>query len=132
MKKPPTKRAPEPNSPPPENRQVTTAAWWQGPLPPPAALQGFDDVVPGLAERIARAWEVESAHRREIEKSDQRGFYRDLTHSKIQALVFVLSALGLAGFCAWLDQPWLGGILGGGTLAGVVWAFVRSQQRNKS
>lgn len=130
MKKPPAKRSNPTNSQQGDNRTVT-AAWWQGPLPPPAALQNFDDVVPGLAERIAKAWEVESAHRREVEKSDQKGFYRDLMTGKIFGLIFVLAALALAGFCAWVDQPWLGGIIGGGTISAVVWAFIRSQQRGK-
>jgi len=132
VKKPPAKHSGTPNSQPSNNQTVTTTtAWWQGPLPPPAALRGFDDVVPGLAERIATAWEVESAHRREIEKTDQRDFYRDMLTGKVFALIFVLSALALAGLCAWLDQPWLGGIIGGGTIGAVVWAFARSQQRNK-
>lgn len=131
MKKPPAKRPSTPANTPPQASSVTTSAYWQGPLPPPAALRSFEDVVPGLAERIVVAWETESAHRREIEKTDQKGFYRDLFTGKLFALFFILSAMILAGVFAYVGAPWLGAIFGAGTIGAVVWAFIRSQQRNK-
>ena len=36
---------------------------WQGPLPPPAALEQFDRIVPNGAERIFAMVEQEQAHR---------------------------------------------------------------------
>lgn len=97
---------------------------WQGPLPPPAALSGFDAVVPGLAERIAKAWEDESEHRREIERREQRAYYLDAMVGKVFALIFVLAALALSGWAVWMGAPWLGAVLGAGTIGSVVGAFI--------
>ncbi|MBX9844174.1 MAG: DUF2335 domain-containing protein [Xanthobacteraceae bacterium] len=40
---------------------------WSGPLPHPATLQAFDEVVRGGAERIFRQFEIEAEHRRNLE-----------------------------------------------------------------
>jgi uncharacterized membrane protein len=46
-----------------------TAAHWSGPLPPPAALEQFETIVPGAAERILALAESEHAHRVSAERS---------------------------------------------------------------
>ncbi len=40
-----------------------TSSHWQGPLPPPEALQKFDLIVQGGAERLFQMAEVEQQHR---------------------------------------------------------------------
>jgi hypothetical protein len=44
------------------------AAYYKGPLPPPSMLQGYENVLPGCADRIVTLMEQQSAHRRELEK----------------------------------------------------------------
>jgi uncharacterized membrane protein len=39
----------------------------QGPLPHPAVLKQYDDVVPGAAERIMRMAEQQAQHRQDLE-----------------------------------------------------------------
>lgn len=102
---------------------------WEAPLPPPSVLDGFNQVVENGAERIVSNWEVESAHRRDRERDEQRLHYRDTREARYCALGFVLAALAVSAFFAYLNQPWLAGILGGGTIASVVWAFVYRQKR---
>lgn len=104
---------------------------WKAPLPPPAVLDEFNRVVPNGAERIVKAWELESEHRREIERKEQRLFYRDSTIGKVFALIFVLAALGVSAFAAWIGAEWLGAVLGAGTIASVVWAFIKGQRDDK-
>lgn len=129
MKKPPAKK---PQNSRTEQTTISVRSQeWHGPLPPPAILEDFDNVVPNGAERIVKAWEDETRHRREIEVQEQRSFYRDMLVGKIFALIFVLAALGTAAFAAYVGAEWLGAILGAGTIGAVVWAFVRSQQRDK-
>ncbi|MBI3903041.1 MAG: DUF2335 domain-containing protein [Nitrosomonadales bacterium] len=41
---------------------------YQGPIPPPEVLRGFDQLVPGTAERLINLAENESTHRRQMEK----------------------------------------------------------------
>jgi len=43
------------------------AAYYRGPLPPPSMLRGYEDVLPGSADRILALLEKQSAHRQELE-----------------------------------------------------------------
>lgn len=104
---------------------------WKAPLPPPSVLEEYNRAVPNGAERIVLAWERESEHRREIEANEQRLFYRDSTVGKVFALIFVLAALGVSAFAAWIGAEWLGIILGTGTIASVVWAFIKGKQADR-
>ena len=51
--------------------QVTVSATevWAGPIPPPEALQKYEDLVPGAANRILKMAEGQTAHRIQIEKT---------------------------------------------------------------
>ena len=42
----------------------------EGPLPPPADLAAYEQVVPGLAERLVKAAESQTRHRHRIEKME--------------------------------------------------------------
>jgi len=46
------------------------AASYRGPLPPASELLRYDEVLPGLAERIIGSWESETLHRRSLEQQD--------------------------------------------------------------
>lgn len=118
---PANRRSPQPDQ---QVSVVHTEHRWEGPLPPPRALEEFRTLVPDAPERIFAQWEAESAHRRKYEQDalaaatlkDRRGQYA--------AAAFALSALGLAAFCVWMGQPVVATILGGGTIAAVVGAFL--------
>lgn len=69
MKKPRAPTAAKPPGVPPENSIQATATQWQGPLPPPDALQKFDQIVLGGAERVFRMAELEQQHRIESERA---------------------------------------------------------------
>ena len=49
--------------------QEIRGAFFGGPIPPPDILAGYDQVVPGAADRIITMAETQSRHRQEIEKS---------------------------------------------------------------
>ncbi|MEG0783639.1 DUF2335 domain-containing protein [Carnobacterium sp.] len=46
----------------------TTRMHYKGPMPPPEILRGYDDVVPGAADRIIVMTETQQKHRIELEK----------------------------------------------------------------
>lgn len=130
MKKPPARR-PAPSSQSNHTHISVQSHKWEAPLPPPAVLDEFNRVVPNGAERIVRAWEQESEHRRTIERTDQQAFYKDRRMGKIFALVFVLAALGVSAWCAFVGAEWLGAVIGGSTIASVVWAFIHQRRPPK-
>jgi uncharacterized membrane protein len=47
------------------------AAHWSGPLPPPAELEKFNQIIPGGADRLLRMAEAEQTHRFEDAKRGQ-------------------------------------------------------------
>lgn len=46
---------------------TTTEHVYEGPVPPPDVLRGFEELVPGSADRLLRLAEHESAHRHDLE-----------------------------------------------------------------
>jgi uncharacterized membrane protein len=110
---------------PPESSQMTIeAASWLGPLPPPGALQLFDDVIPGSAERILAMAENQANHRILMESRIIRG---DFTLSYIGlAAGFVLSTLVILGgiYLISLGHDWAGSGLIGLNLVGLAGVFV--------
>ena len=129
MKKPPAKKQYKPAE--PETVEVTIAQSqsWSGPLPSPQDLEAFNGVVKDGAERIVSAWEKETSHRHEMEKQEVEILSTDLKMGKIFALLFVLAALGLSGYCAYIGAEWMGIILGGGTISAVVYAFTSTKPK---
>jgi uncharacterized membrane protein len=52
--------------------QITQVATFSGPLPHPASLKEYDNVLPGLAERIVVMAEAEARHRHDMDKEAAR------------------------------------------------------------
>lgn len=98
--------------------------FWQGPLPPPAILEQFRQLVPDAPDRIFKAWETESEHRRSFEMTALQGNIRTVRYGQFSAAAFALAAMGVTCFCVWIDQPWVAGIVGGTTVVSVVGAFL--------
>lgn len=101
---------------------------WAGPLPPPQLLRQFDDVVADGAERIMRQWEGESGHRRAMERREAEIFARADLLGRLFAFAFVLLALAVTAVAITHAQPFVAAILGGTTIASIVWAFLRTHR----
>ena len=82
---------------------------FSGPLPPPEDLHGYESVLPGLADRVVKMAENQSAHRQRLES---RVIWFDGVRSSL-GLVFGL-IIALAGIVA---GTYL--ILGGNSTAGL-------------
>lgn len=101
---------------------------WAGPLPPPAILEQFNHVAENGAERIFRQWETETQHRRDMERTDLHWSIFEGIFGKTLAFLFVIAAFGLAGYAAFLGATWLSGFLAIGTVAAVVYAFIKANR----
>lgn len=84
-----------------------------GPLPPPAALEQFERIAPGSAERIIRMAESEQAHRHALESASAqtqrdavRLTARDGLTGMILGAVIALAGIGAAFAAFWLGAPW--------------------------
>lgn len=87
-------RTPNDASAPVALHRVTTISI-QWPLPPPAALEHYERVLPGAAERILRLAELQAGHRRDVETTVVDSNVRRATRG--QALAFVLALATILG-----------------------------------
>ena len=96
----------------------------QGPLPHPAILKQYNDVVPGAAERIIKMAEQQAMHRQDLEAH----IIRTDTLKSLLGMVFgfVIALVGFGGglYAAFAGEPFWGGAVSIGTLASVVIAFI--------
>ena len=114
------------------------AARWEGLLPPPVALQQYNDVHPGLAERIVRMAEKQVDSR--IRVDDRASLQEDVrVHTERAAVIgdsrrgyiglifgFVLSLLiiSLGAYSVIWGNPWAGVAAIGINIAGLAGVFV--------
>jgi len=104
-------------------------AHWAGPLPPPAALAAFNDVVPNGAERVFEQFEIEAEHRRELEAYVARRDGREKGIAQFMAGGFAFTALGVAAYAVSVGAYATASIIGGGSIAMVVAAFLGTALR---
>lgn len=112
-------------------KRIEKTLSFQGPLPPPDALAAYDKIVEGAAEKIIGMAVSQSEHRQYLEK---KVIESDIKNSKLGlvfGLIIGLFGMGAAVYCASIDQPTVGSILGGGTLAMIVSTFVYGSQSRK-
>lgn len=105
---------------------------WQAPLPPPEALEHFNEVVPNGAERIFKQWELETAHRQELERGELRVFGWNSILGRVFAFLFVLAAMAVIAFAIYMGSQILAGVLGTGLIGSVVTAFITTHRDRKA
>jgi uncharacterized membrane protein len=94
-------------------------------------LRGYEDVLPGAADRIFQLWEQQSAHRQELERT---AFDRDSrSRDRGQILAFILCTLViLGGFGAiYLGQSLVGMAAIIIAIGGVAATFLATRQRQQ-
>jgi len=97
---------------------------FSGPLPPPATLEGYENILPGAADRIIKMAEQNANTRLSL---DNKIVESDIKRSKKgQYLGFILSVLfiGAAILCAYLNQPFPASVLGVGGFSSIISIFV--------
>lgn len=96
---------------------------WRAPLPPPAILREYNDIVPGCAGEIITTFTGQVAHRQSMER-------KGLIVTSV-GMVFgflgLLAMLGVAGYALLLGFPWVAGTIAT-VLTGVVGLFVFKQR----
>jgi uncharacterized membrane protein len=115
-----------------EREMVTTQqVVFSGPLPPPAILKGYEDIVPGAADRIIAMAEKQSGHRQRIEsivlKSDELKSILGL----VFAFLIVLAAFVTGAYTALQGRPLFGSVISLAGLAAVVGPFIYQRQREQ-
>jgi uncharacterized membrane protein len=102
-------------------------------VPEPAELAGYNDVVPGSAERFLREWETERAHQRALSLIQAEAIREEIRASAKDRRIglwlgFLLGAGGLAGlvYMGIHGASWVGMAAVVLSLGSLVWAVRRS------
>jgi uncharacterized membrane protein len=103
---------------------VHQSASFEGPMPPPAILEGYERLVPGAAERILAMAESDTKHQHAIEFAALRAMESEVKRGQIFAFVIGLAALLASMFALYMGSPTVAGIIGGTTVVGLVSAFI--------
>lgn len=98
------KQGQQPQQRTPQNLHVRQE--WSGPLPPPAALEAFNRILPNGADRVVKMAEAEQAHRLEYEKTGLVASTREARLGQIVGGLLSFVALGGAIYTAHIGAPW--------------------------
>ena len=117
-------------------QQVTTrkveVQQWSGPLPAPADLEKFNQIIPNGAERILAMAEKEQAHRIEYEKVGLPAAIRESRRGQILGAVISLIAVLGAIYAVHVGSSWIVPVaLVGVPVLGIVRAIVRPRSTGK-
>jgi uncharacterized membrane protein len=102
-----------------------------GPLPPPEDLEKYNEVVPGLAERIVKLTENQSSHRIEIEKLAISSQLSESKRGQYMGFILALVCIGSSVFLALNNQHIVASVLGGSTVIGLVTIFFAGKKEQK-
>ena len=97
---------------------------YSGPLPPPAVLQHYNEVIPGAAERILVMAEQNASHRRDLELAALDAHRSEVRLGQWLGFGIGLASLAAAIIALVLGHPATAGVIGGTTVVGLVAVFV--------
>ena len=107
---------------------------FSGPIPPPSIIAGYEDVVPGAADRIIRMAEQQSSHRQLMEAMEMKAAVRD----SLLGVIFAFS-LGIGCLAACVITvimvpaaagAFCGSVLGVTGIGAIVTAFLKNTRRS--
>ena len=105
-----------------------TASAYTGPLPPPEQLRGYENVLPGSADRILKLAENQAAHRQHIEKVAVEGGDRRSWWGLALGFVISASVLGLGAALVLEGHDAAGAAFVGIDVVGLGGVFVAGQR----
>lgn len=118
----------DPSIPPVQKQRVLSVliakTSFSGPVPPPALLQGYNDVLENGAERIVTMAEKQSMHRMQLEDHAVKEGLKQSRLGQTFGFIIGLVVLVLATLLAYLGHDVVAGIFGGSTIVGLVAVFV--------
>lgn len=107
---------------------------FSGPLPPPQILKGYNEIIPGAAERIMCMAERQAQHRQGIERDSLNAEIRDGRRGQLFGFILAMTAVLGAIYCFSMGYTTGGSVIGLSTVTGLVSVFVygRHQKRKET
>jgi uncharacterized membrane protein len=109
------------------------AATWSGPYPPPDLLRGYEDVLPGAADRIMTMAESQQAHRHHLENVSVEGGSKRAWWGLWLGFAISLVVLGLGTAIILTGHTWEGATVMSVDVVALAGVFVygRREQRRE-
>lgn len=105
---------------------------YSGPIPSPEFVARYEEICPGAAERILSMAEKVSDTNRGIRERESNAEISLALKGQFFGLIVALVGLAVAALAVIDAQPWIGGIVGGGSLIGLVGQFVNRATKTSS
>ena len=90
--------------------ETITAVRWEAPLPPPALLEEYDRVVPGLAMQIVEQARGSESHIHEIKRTALTAAVAYRARGQWMGFAALLAILGVSAFAIATGDSWVAGI----------------------
>jgi uncharacterized membrane protein len=103
-----------------------------GPLPSPEALEDYNRVVPGLADRIVSMTEGQQKHRMTLESSMATSQQKQSQRGQIFAFLLTILLITCGGILAFTNHTAAGVTIFSTTIIGVAATFIANQVRQAS
>lgn len=116
-----------------DNLSVVEAKYaFSGPIPPPEAMERYERVVPGAADRIISMAETEQKHRHAYEEKEQSNSYRVICVTVIFAFMALIIVCGIVVFAIirGMEGTAIATILG--AVASIVGLFIYRRAKSKN
>ena len=91
-------------------RAEALAVRWEAPLPPPALLEQYDRIVPGLASEIVKRAEEEGRHLRNLDEAALKAAVDYRTRGQWMGFAAVAGILGVSALALAEGAWWVAGI----------------------
>lgn len=104
---------------------------FQGPLPPAVELQGYNQIVPGAAERIIALAEKQAAHRMELEKHAVAEQLRQSARGQIFALIIGVAGITGAVVVGITGNAWVAGTIATASLGTLAVSFITGKRQEQ-
>ncbi|WP_304455681.1 DUF2335 domain-containing protein [Nocardiopsis sp. YSL2] len=98
-----------------------------GPLPQPSILREYDEILPGLADRIVSMAESEQKHRHRIDEVDSRMPFEIAKRGQRYGMTSVILVISLSAILVFLGHPTAAVGLASAVLVALAAVFVTGQ-----
>ena len=106
------------------SRQQEVTQSFSGPLPPPLVLREYNEIIPGLADRIVALAEKQTEHRIGIETKVINSDIGRSWGGLICGFVVALACVVAGTLCILYGHDWAGTTLATGAVGGLVYTFI--------
>jgi uncharacterized membrane protein len=114
------------------SRQQQITQSFSGPLPPPSVLREYNEIIPGLADRIVALAEKQTEHRIGIET---KIIESDISQSRaglVCGITVAIMCVGAGMTCILYGHDWAGTTLATGAVGGLVYTFIYGTASRKA